>query len=187
MPCTNFPNIIRCLLHPSDDGRSASGKSKKPRLISTGHKRREDRAATVPVGSPSGSVSIFMSSAWFSWKINQIGIILRKRYHMFKNNSVLYWELGCHCRQCRSGVWPWDSVTFCHRPICECSIEHIFLWNRPVMKQLYFDSVSPLLVWISFLHLPIFVVATSCDPLAPVLIGVLYLDDVLGVLHLCVQ
>jgi hypothetical protein len=66
MLCANFPNIIRCLLHPSGDGRSASGKSKKPRFINTGHKRREDRAATVPVGSPSGSVSIFISSAWFN-------------------------------------------------------------------------------------------------------------------------
>ena len=48
-----FPNMIRCLLHPSD-----SGKSKKPRVISTGHKKREDRASTVPPTVLSGSVKI---------------------------------------------------------------------------------------------------------------------------------
>ena len=49
-----FLNVLRFLLHPSD-----SGKSKKPRVISTGHKKREDRASTVPPTVLSGSVFYF--------------------------------------------------------------------------------------------------------------------------------
>ncbi len=60
-----FSEYNPMLLHPSGDGRS--GKSKKPRVISTGHKKREDRASTVPPAVLSGSVFISMSSARFSW------------------------------------------------------------------------------------------------------------------------
>ena len=61
-----FPNILDVCIHPSDNGRSGSGKSKKPRkIIKPGHgKRREERAATVPVDTPTGSVLIFVSGIW---------------------------------------------------------------------------------------------------------------------------
>jgi hypothetical protein len=52
-----FPNVLRFLLHPSE-----SGKSKKPRVISTGHKKRENRASTVPPTVLSGSVNISIIS-----------------------------------------------------------------------------------------------------------------------------
>ena len=105
-----FSEYNPCLLHPSDDGRS-----KKPRVISTGHKKREDRASTVPPSVLSGSVFYFMFSA-SSAENNQIGIILCRRYHMSKNNSVLFGSrmplltMSFRC-------WPWDFVTFCHRSI----------------------------------------------------------------------
>ena len=72
------------------------------------------------------------------------------------------------------------------RNLLSPSYLRMFHWAYFSVKSACYEAiifrfcVTPFGVYFPFLPFPIFVVAISCDPLAPILIGVLYLDDVLG-------